>query len=235
MSNFAFIPLEVIQDNRLTKRHIKVLIALFSYRGKNTDTVWPSREKLSKRCGMPITRVSEVTGQLVDLGWLVKKGKGGFSKSTRYTITVPDLVTVTKTVTVTDLDSNGYQNGNSQACYQNGNGQRTNQELKEELKGGNKRFKPPTIDEVSMYCIERGNSINAEAFVDYYLGVGWKVGKTLKPMKCWKSSIRTWERQDKEKNRGSHVHAATLAVQGINIDTNASFDNGLGQIAGLLN
>jgi hypothetical protein len=233
MSNFAFIPLEVIQDNRLTKRHIKVLIALFSYRGKNTDTVWPSREKLSKRCGMPITRVSEVTGQLVDLGWLVKKGKGGFSKSTRYTITVPDLVTVTKTVTVTDLDSNGYQNGNSQACYQNGNGQRTNQELKEELKGGNKRFKPPTIDEVSMYCISRGNSINAEAFVDFYESKGWMVGKNK--MKAWKAALRTWETREAQNKRSSHVHAATLAVQGINIDTNASFDNGLGQIAGLLN
>jgi hypothetical protein len=233
MSNFAFIPLEVIQDNRLTKRHIKVLIALFSYRGKNTDTVWPSREKLSKRCGMPITRVSEVTGQLVDLGWLVKKGKGGFSKSTRYTITVPDLVTVTKTVTVTDLDSNGYQNGNSQACYQNGNGQRTNQELKEELKGGNKRFKPPTIDEVSMYCIERGNSINAEAFVDFYESKGWMVGKNK--MKAWKAALRTWETREAQNKRSSHVHAATLVMQGINIDTNASFDNGLGQIAGLLN
>jgi hypothetical protein len=233
MSNFAFIPLEVIQDNRLTKRHIKVLIALFSYRGKNTDTVWPSREKLSKRCGMPMTRVSEVTGQLVDLGWLVKKGKGGFSKSTRYTITVPDLVTVTKTVTVTDLDSNGYQNGNSQACYQNGNGQRTNQELKEELKGGNKRFKPPTIDEVSMYCISRGNSINAEAFVDFYESKGWMVGKNK--MKAWKAALRTWETREAQNKRSSHVHAATLAVQGINIDTNASFDNGLGQIAGLLN
>jgi hypothetical protein len=233
MSNFAFIPLEVIQDNRLTKRHIKVLIALFSYRGKNTDTVWPSREKLSKRCGMPMTRVSEVTGQLVDLGWLVKKGKGGFSKSTRYTITVPDLVTVTKTVTVTDLDSNGYQNGNSQACYQNGNEQRTNQELKEELKGGNKRFKPPTIDEVSMYCISRGNSINAEAFVDFYESKGWMVGKNK--MKAWKAALRTWETREAQNKRSSHVHAATLAVQGINIDTNASFDNGLGQIAGLLN
>ncbi len=233
MSNFAFIPLEVIQDNRLTKRHIKVLIALFSYRGKNTDTVWPSREKLSKRCGMPITRVSEVTGQLVDLGWLVKKGKGGFSKSTRYTITVPDLVTVTKTVTVTDLDSNGYQNGNSQACYQNGNGQRTNQELKEELKGGNKRFKPPTIDEVSMYCIERGNSINAEAFVDFYESKGWMVGKNK--MKAWKAALRTWETREAQNKRSSHVHAATLVMQGINIDTNASFDNGLEQIAGLLN
>jgi len=98
---FSIVPIEVIQDPRLTKRQIKVLIALLSFRGKNTNTVWPSREKLSDRCNLPVTRISQTTSELVDLGWLIKDGKGGFSKSTRYQITVPNLVTVTKSVTVT--------------------------------------------------------------------------------------------------------------------------------------
>jgi len=230
-AKYAFIPLEVIQDNRLTKRQLKVLIALFSFKNK-INIVWPSREKLSKRCGMPITRVSEVTGQLVDLGWVIKTGKGGFSRPTHYEITVPKLVTVTKTVTVTGLGSNGYQNGNGLDSYQNGNGQRTNQELTKELKGGNKRFKPPTVDDVRAYCIERSNPIDAETFVSFYQSKNWYVGKNK--MKCWKSSMITWEKREAKKeakkNKASHVKAATLAMQGFDIDTGRAFDDGFQQI-----
>lgn len=59
----------------------------------------------------------------------------------------------------------------------------------------NKRFVPPTVDEVRAYCKERGNTIDAESFVDYYTSTGWLVGK--KPMKDWKASVRTWERNER--------------------------------------
>ena len=55
-----------------------------------------------------------------------------------------------------------------------------------------KRFKKPTLEEVKEYCLERNNNISAEQFIDYYDANGWKVGKN--PMKDWKASIRTWER-----------------------------------------
>lgn len=60
----------------------------------------------------------------------------------------------------------------------------------------NKRFVPPTVDEVRAYCKERGNNIDAESFVDYYTSTGWLVGK--KPMKDWKASVRTWERNERK-------------------------------------
>lgn len=53
------------------------------------------------------------------------------------------------------------------------------------------RFKKPTVEEVSLYCKERNNGINAEAFVNFYESKGWLVGKT--PMKDWKAAVRTWE------------------------------------------
>ena len=230
-NNFAFIPLEVIQDIRLTKRHIKVLIALFSYRGKNTNTVWPSREKLSKRCGIRVTTISLITTELVKLGWLVKTGKGGFSKSTRYEITVPDLSTVPDLGTAPDLGTGGVHDlGTGMGVPDLSRGIEDINNLPVELKEGNKRFKRPTIDEVRAYCIERNNEIDAQGFIDYYQSCGWKVGKTLKPMKCWKSTVRTWEGKNKEKNKGSHVHAATLAMQGLDIDTGRAFDDGFQQI-----
>jgi predicted phage replisome organizer len=59
-------------------------------------------------------------------------------------------------------------------------------------KNNNKRFTPPTLEEVIDYCNERQNNVDPEQFIDYYTTNGWKVGKNK--MKDWKASIRTWER-----------------------------------------
>lgn len=56
------------------------------------------------------------------------------------------------------------------------------------------RFTPPSIDEVSAYCRERGNHVNAQTFIDFYSSKGWKVGQN--PMKDWKACVRTWEQRD---------------------------------------
>lgn len=89
---FAMVPVEVLSDKRLTLWHVKVLIALLSFRNKNSDTVWPGREALSERLGgMHVTNISKTTSELCDLGWLVKQGNGGNSRSARYKIVVPDL------------------------------------------------------------------------------------------------------------------------------------------------
>ena len=56
------------------------------------------------------------------------------------------------------------------------------------------RFTPPTVEEVAAYCRERGNSVDAERFCDFYASKGWKVGK--EPMKDWKAAVRTWEKRD---------------------------------------
>ena len=63
-----------------------------------------------------------------------------------------------------------------------------------------KRFTPPTVEEVETYCQERGNSVDAQRFVDFYASKGWKVGSS--GMKDWRAAIRNWERQDNTKNGG---------------------------------
>ncbi len=55
------------------------------------------------------------------------------------------------------------------------------------------RFLPPTVDEVRLYCRERGNSVDAQRFVDFYSSNGWRVGKN--PMKDWQACVRTWEQR----------------------------------------
>lgn len=60
-----------------------------------------------------------------------------------------------------------------------------------------KPFIPPTVEEVGAYCTERGNSVDPEAFVDFYASKGWMIGKNK--MKDWKAAVRTWEQGDKRK------------------------------------
>lgn len=57
-------------------------------------------------------------------------------------------------------------------------------------------FRPPSIDEVRRYCLERGNNINPEQFIDFYSAKGWFVGKNK--MKDWQAAIRTWERRKED-------------------------------------
>ena len=65
------------------------------------------------------------------------------------------------------------------------------------------RFTPPAVDEVRDYCRERGNSVDAERFVDFYAAKGWMVGKNR--MKDWKAAVRTWEKEDGDgKRRSQH-------------------------------
>lgn len=65
-----------------------------------------------------------------------------------------------------------------------------------------KRFVPPTVEEVAAYCRERQNGIDPEAFVDFYMGKGWLVGKS--PMKDWRAAVRTWEHDRRGQSRPAY-------------------------------
>ena len=63
-----------------------------------------------------------------------------------------------------------------------------------------KRFTPPSVDEVRAYCEQRHNGIDPEYFVAFYVRNGWRVGRN--PMKDWKAAIITWEKNNKTKTAG---------------------------------
>lgn len=56
----------------------------------------------------------------------------------------------------------------------------------------NPKFIPPSFFEVREYCLERGNRVDPQRFIDHYTSNGWMVGKNK--MKDWKAAVRTWER-----------------------------------------
>lgn len=59
-----------------------------------------------------------------------------------------------------------------------------------EREGRAKRFTPPTLEEVKSYVQERGNKIDPETFLNYYVANGWK------DVKDWKAKVRVWERRE---------------------------------------
>lgn len=87
---FAMVPLAVIQDRRLTLEQTRVLIALYSFRNKTSDIVWPSRETIAGLTGMHPSNISSATTALVGLGWVKKTGDGGLSRAARYTLCDPE-------------------------------------------------------------------------------------------------------------------------------------------------
>lgn len=71
---------------------------------------------------------------------------------------------------------------------------------KEYIKESKKKsFTKPTIEEIQEYCKERNNSINADAFYDFYESKNWYVGKNK--MQNWKAAIRTWEQRDSKTSK----------------------------------
>ena len=92
---------------------------------------------------------------------------------------------------------------------------RTKSDLIEEKRTEEKRttkgrFTPPTVKEVSEYCRERKNGIDAQDFIDHYEANGWMRGKNK--IKDWKACIRTWEKRRNESQSGANHDAFAGAI-----------------------
>jgi uncharacterized protein YdaU (DUF1376 family) len=70
-------------------------------------------------------------------------------------------------------------------------------------KSKSKSFVKPSLEEVQAYCQERGNTVNPEAWLDYYDSNGWHVGRNS--MKNWKAAVRYWERNGNTNDGGRYA------------------------------
>lgn len=78
-----------------------------------------------------------------------------------------------------------------------------NSKEKENIK--EKRFTPPTLDEVQAYCEANSIIMDAAAFYDYFSSNGWKVSGRA-AMKDWKAAARNWARRENQykQNNGTN-------------------------------
>jgi len=73
--DFYIAPLETVQDHRLSLIQTRVLLALFSFRDKNTDLVYPSLPMLAERAGYSVGVTNRAASHLDKLGRLKKRGQ----------------------------------------------------------------------------------------------------------------------------------------------------------------
>lgn len=97
----------ILADNRLTLNALRVLLALYQFADKDGGC-YPTRAALAQMCKLPERKINAATAKLVEIGWLKKDGNGGRGKATRYTITPPETLPETGTIS----NANPAQNGN---------------------------------------------------------------------------------------------------------------------------
>ena len=111
--NLLVAPLEALTDSLLSDPERRVLLALFSYRGKVTELVFPSLDALSERSNInDKTRISKITTSLAKKGWLTKKKKG-FTGCNQYTMCMPERLTKLDSETNLALETNLVPDTNS--------------------------------------------------------------------------------------------------------------------------
>jgi|GEM_PF-3817114 len=106
-STYAFVPLVVLKDDRLTKIQLKVLWALYSFinHKKPDQKLFPKRGTIGERCGYSEQTVSKATKDLEGLGWLVKaNNSGGRSRGAVYYLRVPSHLTEAEQATKPPLE-----------------------------------------------------------------------------------------------------------------------------------
>lgn len=69
--------------------------------------------------------------------------------------------------------------------------------------------KAPTLDEVKAYCAKRGNIVDPEQFFENYQATGW-IKKNGEPVKSWKSTVITWEKNEKKFNSNNTLDNVPL-------------------------
>lgn len=76
--------------------------------------------------------------------------------------------------------------------------------------GKAKRFSPPSLTEVSSYCVENNHNIQPEAFIDFYESKNWYVGKNK--MKDWQAAVRNWSRRNEGNTGNGNKQKLTIGL-----------------------
>jgi len=66
---------------------------------------------------------------------------------------------------------------------------------REDKKKNNKKFVPPTFEEVEAYAKERGGKVDPKFFYEYFTEGKW-VDSTGKPVRNWKQKMVSWEKHN---------------------------------------
>lgn len=184
--NFIIIPESIYRDERLSPRAV-LLYGLVQAFSKGRGFCWASNAALAERLNVSKSCLSHLVSKLSSCG-LVRLQT--------------DPETGVRHICPIAKNNEGIADFSYTPCkkQQDPSLNSATIEYKESIRekentpAKRKRFQPPSVSEVADYCRERGNTINAEQFVDFYEARGWKLGRQT--MRDWKAAVRTWERRE---------------------------------------
>lgn len=144
-----------------------------------------SLQNLSEETGLTVQQTRTALDKLISTGNITNKSY------TKYRV-----------ISIVNYDM--YQENNRQDNKQITDKQQTEQQQhqnieyteyikKEKINKKEKKFIKPTLEELKIYIQEKSLNVDAEGFIDYYDGNGWKVGRNS--MKDWKATVRNWNRR----------------------------------------
>ena len=218
----VWIPKEIWLDKRLTALEKVIFLEIDSLDNEETHC-YASNKHLAEFCQCTEVKISTAINKLIKLGFLELVSFDGRTRILKSRL----KETLRQNQTNFKAESNKVNTNNTFNNTESNKKETVSKdtEKKEPLqcnRGVTERFRKPTLDEIKAYCLERGNNINAEQFYDYYESKGWLVGKS--PMKDWKASVRTWERNgygaSQTKTDRQKVAHDTGYMKGIQRDAN---------------
>lgn len=162
-------------------------VHLFMYlvlKANHKDGQWQGIDIKKGQFVTSFGKISSDTGiSLQTIRTLLKK----FEKTNEINIQTTNKFTI---VTICKYEC--YQQENELTNTQLTNKQQTtNKQLTTNKNDKNdKKFIPPTFNDVLEYCMQNNYEVDCSRFIDFYESKGWMVGKNK--MKDWKAAIRTW-------------------------------------------
>ena len=182
---YAIIPADVRYDENL-KDKAKLLYGEITSLSSKDGICYASNKYFAELYGVTTTTISLLIKDLVDNGYIESEiiyKEGTKEILNRY-------LKIIKGGYLRNLKE-GYL---KKIKHNNTSINNTSINNKENIK---RKFEKPTIEEITEYCKERNNGINANAFYDFYQSKDWMIGKNK--MKDWKACVRTWEKRSCKK------------------------------------
>lgn len=190
-----WIPIEVWETKDLNWNEKVLLMEVDSFTSIGEPCFF-SDQYIADLLGVGVSRAGQLVSSLIKKGYLKKAGFDGrhrFIETTLAFQRVLDCGADSQKIVGQTHNFLGSRPTENYDLINKGNKQKNKED-----NNNIGRFIPPTQSEVEAYCRERGNSVDAQHFVDYYAANGWRVGRN--PMKDWRAAVRTWESNRKTPN-----------------------------------
>jgi|GEM_PF-3296576 len=203
----TFVPLldALLKDDRLTLSDAALYGVVYSFTVVNGLQCYAKNSQIGERINLGVTTISKMITKLERLGYLsrvITYREGTNQVEARYLTCLP--LDVQYPPRRTDQDPLDVECNTPLTCTpsiidKDNNKDNNKGDKSPELPGNEEKLKIPTLEEVTEYCIERDNGIDAQNFMNFYGSKGWMIGKNK--MQNWKKCVQTWEASDKKRNK----------------------------------